>query len=187
MTMQMLSTRFRYGAVAQFFHWTTAVLVVAAYATGPGGSEQQVYSSAIDFSRQIHETLGAVVFMVVLLRMFWRLFDAAPEDPPMKPWMKHASSVVHAALYSLLIALPVTAIAGAWLEGHPLTLLGLGNIDPMLPQSHQIGSVIAAVHTTLGNVILWIAGVHAGAALIHHFYLRDRVLVSMLPGRSTSD
>ena len=185
--MQMFSTRFRYGAVAQFFHWTTAVLVVAAFVTGPGGSEQRVYSSALDFIRQVHETLGAAIFIVVLLRVFWRLFDAAPEDPPMAQWMKHASSVVHAALYSLLIALPVTAIVGAWLEGHPLTLLGLRTIDPMLPQSHEMGSVIAAVHTTLGNVILWVAGAHASAALFHHFFLHDRVLVSMLPGRSSAD
>ena len=49
--MRLLSTRFRYGAVAQVFHWLTAVLVVAAYFMGPGGSEQRVYSSAVDFTR----------------------------------------------------------------------------------------------------------------------------------------
>lgn len=29
------STRLRYGAVAQVFHWATAILVVAAYVYGP--------------------------------------------------------------------------------------------------------------------------------------------------------
>jgi cytochrome b561 len=43
------------------------------------------------------------------------------------------------ALYVLLIALPLTAIVGAWLEGHPLTLFGIGNFGPMLPQSHDLG------------------------------------------------
>jgi hypothetical protein len=28
----------RYGAIAQFFHWTTAILVLAAFILGPGGS-----------------------------------------------------------------------------------------------------------------------------------------------------
>jgi len=42
--------------------------------------------------------------------------------------------------------------------------------------------MIASIHTWLGDAILWIAGVHAAAALYHHFVLRDRVLRSMLPG-----
>src|SRR5205807_9601064 len=47
MTMHFLSTRFRYGTVAQLIHWLTAILFVAAYFMGPGGSEQHVYSSAV--------------------------------------------------------------------------------------------------------------------------------------------
>ena len=67
--MAAFSTRLRYGAVAQFFHWATAILVVAAFVYGPGGSEQQVYSLAKDFDRQIHETLGIGVLGVVLIRL----------------------------------------------------------------------------------------------------------------------
>jgi cytochrome b561 len=36
-------------------------------------------------------------------------------------------------------------------------------------------------HTVLGNVIIWLAGLHAAAALFHHYVLRDGVLTSMLP------
>jgi cytochrome b561 len=181
--MHPLSTRFRYGTVAQVFHWLTAILVIAAYIMGPGGSERHVYSPALDFTRQTHETLGISVFAIVLLRLLWRLLDSAPEDPPMQPWMRYSAKLAYIVLYGLLIAIPVTAIAGAWLEGHPLTLLGLRNINPMLAQAHDVGQTVSALHTTLANVILWVAGVHAAAALYHHFFLRDTVLLSMLPGR----
>jgi cytochrome b561 len=183
MIMQPFSSRSRYGAVAQIFHWLTAILVVAAYYMGPGGSEERVYSLANDFSRQIHETLGISVLAIVLLRILWRLKDRAPEGPPMAPWMKYSSKFVHLVLYGLLVATPVTAIVGAWLEGHPLTLLMYGNIDPMLAKAHDVGQSIARIHTILGDAILWVAGLHAVAALFHHFILRDGVLVSMLPGR----
>jgi cytochrome b561 len=185
--MQAFSTRLRYGAVAQFFHWTTAILVVVAYIMGPGGSEQRVYATALDFTRQTHETLGVCVFALVLVRILWRLIDPAPEGPPMKAWMRYSAKIVHLGLYGLLIAIPVTAVIGAWLEGHPLTLLGVGNIGPMLlSQAHGAGQTVAALHTTLGSLILWVAGLHAAAALYHHFSLRDGVLVSMLPGGSRS-
>ncbi|HWZ73789.1 MAG TPA: cytochrome b/b6 domain-containing protein [Casimicrobiaceae bacterium] len=181
--MHLLSTRFRYGPVAQALHWLTALLVMAAYFMGPGGSEQRVYSSALDFTRQTHETLGLAVFVLVLVRLLWRLVDTAPEDPPMKPWMRYSAKLVHLLLYGLLIATPVSAIVGAWLEGHPLTLWGFGNIDPMLSPVHELGLSLAALHTTLGDIILWVAGLHAVAALFHHFFLHDGVFLSMVPAR----
>ena len=181
--MPFLSTRFRYGAVAQVFHWLTAILVVTAYFMGPGGSEQRVYSSAVDFTRQTHETLGITVFALVLVRLLWRLVDTAPEDPPMKPWLRYSAKLVHVVLYVLVITAPVSAIAGAWLEGHPLTVWGFGNIGPMLAPAHDLGLSLADLHATLGNIMLWVAGLHAVAALFHHFFLHDSVLVSMMPGR----
>jgi cytochrome b561 len=181
-TVAAFSTRLRYGAVAQFFHWAIAMLVVAAFVYGPGGSEQRVYSLANDFDRQIHETLGMIVFTLALTRLAWRAFDAAPDDPPMPPWMRLLSKLVQAVLYVLLLAIPLTAVSGAWLEGHPITLLGNVRIGPPLAEAHALGSAIASIHTWLGDTILWVAGVHAAAGLYHHFVRRDGVLRSMLPG-----
>ena len=180
--MSAFSTRLRYGAVAQLLHWTTAILVVVAFIYGPGGTEQRVYSAAADFDRQLHESLGLSIFTLVVIRLAWRAYDSAPDDPPMPPWMRLSSKITHVLLYALLLALPLTAISGAWLEGHPLTLLGSIRIGPLLTEVHSAGSLIASIHTWLGDTILWVAGVHAAAGLYHHFVRRDGVLRSMLPG-----
>ncbi len=173
----------RYGAVARTFHWATAVLVLFAFIYGPGGSEQRVYSAAGDFDRQLHETLGLCVFVLALLRLLWGTVDRRPEPPPIARWMDVTSKGVQALLYGLLLALPVTSVAGAWLEGHPLTLLAGVKIAPLLDESHDLGKTLASIHGWLGDAIMWLAGLHAAAALFHHFVLKDRVLVSMLPGR----
>ena len=180
--MPAVGTSERYGAIAQLLHWATAILVLVAFIYGPGGSEQRVYSAAKDFDRQLHETLGITVFALTLLRFAWRAVDRRPADPPMAPWMRIAGKATHGLLFLLLLAVPLTAIAGAWLEGHPLTLMAGIRIEPMLAESHALGSNIATVHTYLGDTILWVAGLHAVAGLFHHFVLRDRVLRSMLPG-----
>jgi len=49
--------------------------------------------------------------------------------------------------------------------------------------SHELGTRIAEIHTWLGDVVLWVAGLHAAAALYHHVLLLDGVLASMLPAR----
>ena len=99
----------------------------------------------------------------------------------MPQWMQLLSRATHWALFALLIAVPATAIAGAWLGGHPLTIYGFGAIGPFFDQS-AAGEALMEVHGFLGDTVMWLAGLHAAAALYHHFVLRDRVLGMMLPG-----
>jgi len=173
--------RVRYGVVAQVFHWVTAILVLVAFIYGPGGSEQRVYSPARDFDRQLHETLGLCVFALVVMRILWRMVDTRPDRPEVPRWMDAAAKTVQSMLYLLCFALPFTAITGAWLEGHPLTLLAGMNIQPLLGTSHDLGATIARIHAWLGDAILWLAGFHALAAIYHHVVLKDGVLASILP------
>ena len=178
---KMRSSRLGYGAVTQLFHWLTVALVGTVYIVSPGGSEARVYSAAFDSARQTHETIGILLFGLVLMRILWRLYEPTPEPPPMAPWMKLSAGAAHFALYALLLAIPLTAIAGAWLENHPLTIFGIGNIGPMLSPVPGLGQSVAYIHTILGNVIIWLAGFHAAAALFHHYFMRDNILTSMLP------
>ena len=171
----------KYSAFGQSIHWLTATLVLAAFIMGPGGPESSIYSESRDLGRSIHETLGLCVFALVIIRLFWRMGANRPESHEVTPWMTFAAKAVQLALYTLMIALPITAISGAWLEGHDLTLIGGTRIAPLVGESHQLGKTIAEIHTWLGDAILWIAGLHAAAALFHHTILRDRVLSSMLP------
>lgn len=179
--MTLLSTPTRYGALAQLFHWLTVLLVGAAFLIGEGGPESRVYSPERATQLQLHETLGMCVIAVLVLRFLWRLIDHVPQEPPMPTWMILLSRLVHWLLYALLAAVPLTAIIGAWYEGHPVTFLGVGEIGPLLAPAHDFGHSITEFHTLLGDIIIWVAGLHAAAALFHHFVLRDRVLLSMLP------
>ena len=171
----------QYGSVAQLLHWCTAILVLVAFIYGPGGPEQRVYSSAHEFDRRLHETLGLCVFALTVIRLLWRAVDRRPAALPVSRWMVVMATIVQWMLYLLLLALPLTAVTGAWLEGHPLTLVAGGEIPSLLGTSYVVGATFASVHKWLGDAIMWLAGFHAFAALFHHFVLRDEVLTSMLP------
>ena len=174
-------SKLRYGVVAQAFHWATAIFVLIAFLFGPEGSELRVYSPGSDFERQLHESLGLFVFALLVMRILWRMVDKRPEPPQVPRWMSIAAQAVQGALYLLLFALPLTAISGAWLEGHPLTLMAGVEIPSLLRTAHATGATIATIHTWLGDAILYLAGFHALAALYHHLVLKDSVLASMLP------
>jgi cytochrome b561 len=180
---QTLTIVDRYNGIAQLFHWATVLLVIGAYVTSVGGPELRVYSPANDFSRSLHELLGMSVFALTAMRLGWRAMFPPPQFPAMPAWMEFGAKAGHWAIYALLVLVPLTAIFGAWLEGHPLTPLAVGNIQPLLPQSRALGLLLADVHGWLGDTLIWLAGFHATAALYHHLWRRDTVLLSMLPGR----
>jgi cytochrome b561 len=179
--MTLFGTDVRFGGVAQVFHWLTAILVLAAFVVSEGGPPSRIYGESNAAALQLHESLGIAVLVVVVLRLLWRIFDRIPADPPMAAWMQASSKAIHWLLYLLLLAVPVTAILGAWLGGHAITVYGVGSIGPFLGQS-DTGEWLAEVHGLLGDTIMWVAGLHAAAALYHHFVQRDRVLKAMLPG-----
>ena len=168
--MTLISTKLRYGAVAQAFHWVTVVLLATAWLVAHGGS------------RPLHETLGFAVFVIVAARLLWRAFDRRPAHDSLSPVVALGSKLVHWLLYAMLLAIPASAIAGSWVEGHAITVYGLGQIGPYLAQSRQLGHQIMEVHQLLANAIVVVAGLHAAAALFHHFFVKDGVLRAMLPG-----
>ncbi len=182
--MRLFSTPARYGAVAQILHWTTLVLVAAAYLLAVEGPESRVFSAEAESARGLHETFGVLVLIVSVLRLLWWTIDRAPVEPPMPRWMLLAARLGRIALYLLLLAVPLTAIAGSWLGDHPVTLIAIGNVGPFLAPNPNLGRSLFEIHGLIGEAIIWIAGIHAAAALFHHFFLRDRVLKSMLPGKT---
>ena len=178
---EAIAGKTRYSRVAQALHWLTAILVLVAFLEGEGGPEVRVYAAERTDQLRLHESLGLAVLLIVILRIVWRMVDPAPEQPPMPAWMRLAAVAGHGLLYLLLFAVPLTAIVGAWAEGHALTTY-IGETGPWFAAgSHDFGAWISELHTWLGDAILWVAGVHAVAALGHHFVLKDRVLTSMLP------
>jgi cytochrome b561 len=181
--MTLNITKERYGAVAQALHWLTAVLVLAAFLLGLGGPEARVYAPERDSDRILHESIGLAVLALVILRLIWKARDRAPEPPPMPRWMERAAAATHLLLYLLLLAVPLSAIFGAWAEGHPIEAYLVGPISPPFAPAHEFGAWLSEAHKWLGDAIMWVAGLHAAAGLGHHFVLRDKVLTAMLPPR----
>lgn len=171
--MTLFGTELRYGTVAQAFHWATVALVASAWLVAGHDRSPTIV---------LHETIGLTIFALVFLRLLWRAFDRRPKQPDVPKAMAWSSQVVHALLYALLLAIPASAIVGSWLEGHAITIYGLGALGPFLGTSRQVGHQILEVHQLLGNVIVWLAGLHAAAALYHHYFMKDDVLRAMLPG-----
>lgn len=177
----------QYDFLSRAFHWVTAIAVTIAFILGPEGFGRLMRDGIDPATRSDivwHESLGLLVFVLTLLRLLWVAFRSAPPQVPMANWMQLAGKLVHVALWMLMLALPITALLTLGSESIPLTLLGGVRVDEMPVIANSSIAKLAdwgEVHQFLGGAIMWIAGLHAVAAIYHHFILKDSVLVAMLP------
>ena len=121
------NTTSSYDFPSRAFHWVTAIVVIIAFVLGPGDFGQ-ITREGIDPATRSdivwHESLGMLVFVMTALRLIWVTFRPAVPQVNMPSWMRVTGKLVHIALWTLLFALPTTALLSLGSEGHPLTLLG---------------------------------------------------------------
>jgi cytochrome b561 len=184
--MKKTTTTSTYDTPSRVLHWLTAIAVVAAFVLGPEGFGR-LMRSGVDPATHAdiawHESLGVLVFCLTIVRLVWLALRPSIPVVPLARWMDASAQLAHISLWALMLALPVTAILALGSEGHPLTLLGNLRINDM-PWIQNAAFAKWAdwgdVHGFLGDAIVAIAGLHAAAAIYHHFVLKDGVLASML-------
>jgi cytochrome b561 len=179
----------RFDTLSLAFHWLTAVVVTIAFILGPGGFGRLMRQGIDPATRSDivwHETLGITVLVLTLLRLLWVAMRPAAPQFPMARWMHLTAKATHLALWTMLLALPATALLALGSEAHPLTLLGGVRVERMPLIAESAIAKLADwgdVHKFLGDAVMWLAGLHAAAAIYHHMVLKDGVLSAMLPGR----
>jgi len=93
-----------------------------------------------------------------------------------------AAALTHAALYMLLLALPLLGWTLSDALAKPVHLFGLA-LPSLVEPDPDLADTLQAWHLDAAWALLALAALHAGAALWHHFVRRDQVLRNMLRPR----
>ena len=172
-----------YGAIAMALHWIVVVLVLGTWLTGQFGDELP-RGAARETGLFVHMSLGLAIVAFVVARLFWRVADPppAPEASAFGVWGERAGKAVHYLIYALLIAVPVAGIVVQFARGHALPVFGLFEIASPWAADRAFAHDVKEIHEVLANGIMALIGLHAAAALVHHYIFHDRTLLRMLPG-----
>ena len=94
--------------------------------------------------------------------------------------------IAHVTEFAIYIFMLVMPLLG-WLilsgENQPVPFFGL-QLPALIGENKALAKQFEEIHETVGNVGYFLIGLHAAAALIHHYFYRDNTLVRMLPARS---
>ncbi len=172
-----------YSASAKLMHWFVAAAVIALLAIGPVMKRLVPEGSLRDSLYNFHEALGAVVLIVMVLRLGRRMAFGAPAPDASMPLVEQQASLwAQYALYLLLFVTTILGWAGTNAYGDPVNVFGLFDFPTILGKDQPLSDRIFVWHLICGILIGVIVALHIAGALYHRLIKGDRVLQRMLPG-----
>lgn len=172
-----------YGLLSILFHWLMLFLIVAVYATMEFKFIYPKGSASRESLAAWHYTLGMSVFILVWWRLLFQSFGNNPIIyPPLPPWQIKLARYTHWALYLLMIALPLLGWLALSAKGTPVPFFG-GQLPALIGRSDNLAKWLKEIHEAVASAGYFLIGLHACAALYHHYFKRDNTLRLMLPLR----
>ena len=176
----------RYTELAQTLHWITAACVAGLLPAA------WVFTSLPEKSPKVlpvflvHEWLGLTVFLLILLRVFWRISHPAPALGPNTPgWLEVISKSSHWLIYLVFFAMPISGYLMVSAGGQPVSLWGVPL--PALPKSVNLSKAAADWHAFGQWVVYVLLVLHILGTAYHVAIRKDGALQRMLPPQTRRD
>lgn len=175
----MKATVNSYNRTAQIIHWVSAIVIIGMFAVGVWMVELNYYSQWYKQAPHLHKSIGILLALLTLFRIVWKVKTLSPKIEG-KPIEIKLAKAVHHFIYLDLLLIFLSGYAISTADGRGIevfnwfTVPGLGELFP--GQADLAG----AIHALAAWTLIAMAGLHALAALKHHFINKDNTLRKMI-------
>lgn len=176
-----------WSSVSKFFHWFMAFCMFGAaalmyYMVNIGDLEDPVLRAEYSFLLKQHKSIGLIVLFLVLIRFVWNRVNTRPPVPVESTRAQLAASKIsHHFLYLAMLVVPLLGWMASMTYGGRTFFFGLFELPVWLPKNMDWAYILQPAHIWAAWIMFGVVGLHAAAALWHHFVRRDATLVQMLP------
>ncbi len=171
----------KYARPQILFHWLTVVLLAVAYATIEFRDLAEKGTWQRNAMMVTHFSAGFCVLVIMAIRLYLRARHRTPPiQPAVQRWQTGLSHLVHTLLYALFVVLPILGLTSRYLRGKAWSLFGVAMPVATTPDP-ATAAMLIDWHETLAPLGYWLIGLHALAALFHHYWLRDNTLRRIVP------
>ena len=168
-----------YTPVAKGLHWLMAVLILGLLALGLYMHELPLSPQKLQFYSW-HKWAGVTVFVLVWLRLAWRVTHRPPPLPQtLNAPQRALAHAGHALLYALMVVIPLSGWLMSSAKGVQTVWFGVLPIPDLLGRDKVLGEQLQQLHALLNTVLMLTLAGHVAAALWHHFVLKDDTLRRM--------
>lgn len=106
--------RRNFNPLSKLLHWIMAAIIIVAWIVGYYGGAMLHYGVNDAETAQkiwaitLHKSIATTTLFLIVLRIVWRMAHRPPALGNMPKIMKHFTHLGHAALYFLMVAVPVS-------------------------------------------------------------------------------
>ncbi|WP_417780558.1 cytochrome b [Stutzerimonas xanthomarina] len=178
--MQWRNSSSNYGLVSITMHWVVAVAVVVLFALGYWMVGLTYYSSWYRTAPDIHKSIGLLLLALMVLRVIWRFLNRGPAPLANHGQMTRlATKVGHGVLYLGLFAVMISGYLISTADGRSISVFGWFEVPALVTSIPDQEDIAGLIHEYLAWGLVIFSGLHALAALKHHFIDRDSTLKRM--------
>jgi cytochrome b561 len=174
----------RYHTLSIAIHWLMLMAFIATYASIELRVLFEKGTPTRETFKNIHFMIGLVVFFLVWVRIALRIrFAPPPISPEPSQLLNLGARLGHLALYVLMIGMPMVGWIILSASGKPIPFFGM-ELPALVAENKALAKQLKEIHETIGIAGYALIGIHASAALFHHYFLRDNTLRRMLLTRT---
>ncbi len=165
-----------YGQVASLLHWFIGAALLGQIAFGLLLDEIAPRNTP---SRgaviNLHKSFGIALFVLIVLRLAWRLGHRPPPWPASMPyWQRRAARLGHRALYACMLAVPVFGYIASNFSKHGVKLFGLA-LPPWGADLPGVYAFFNGLHVATAWLLIALIAGHVLVALKHALVDRDAI------------
>ena len=186
--MQWKNSPLQFGHISVLVHWLVAVVFYAMFALGLWMVGLGYYDGWYHRAPELHKSIGACVFAVMVFRLVWRF--VSPPPSPLKSYSaatRMGAWLAHLVLFIGLFTILISGYLISTAEGQPISVFGWFEIPATLFGLNQQADIAGVIHLWVAWGIVIVSILHGLAALKHHFIDRDTTLTRMLGQQQRSD
>jgi len=168
-----------YQAFSRWLHWISLPLVGVLLGLGwymtalPLGLERfQTFN--------LHKSLGALLLIVTVIRLGYRLLRPSPAHPA-KGLQQTLAHLGHVGLYLCLFGLPLSGWLLSNAAGYPVSLFDLLELPGLIAEQETRVDPLTLLHKALIWLLCLLLGGHLLAVFWHQWIKKDSTLSRMWP------
>ncbi|MBV1900151.1 MAG: cytochrome b [Kordiimonadaceae bacterium] len=178
-----------YSRFAVFLHWAIALLIFCLLGLGIVMTRLPEKEIALMFKLyQLHKSLGISVLLLSIIRLLWRFSTKQPVAAPGSKLEQRMAKIAHISLYILAFLTPLLGWALVSASPYNIPTLIFGVVEwphisffAALDNKEATEAILSEMHEIAAFTLLLVALLHMGAALRHHFVLKDTIVSRMIP------
>jgi len=171
----------RYVASSRWLHWITAAILGVVIPVGVWIRYFEPADQAFKLRLyNLHESLGVIVFVLVLIRLVNRWRNPPPPLPADTPPLIHfVAHLTHILLYVLLVLMPIIGFLATNAWGFPLSVFGVLPLPSPVGKDEELAKVLSYLHWCGAIALILLVCGHIAGVIYHTFIRKDGLLQRM--------